>query len=1232
MKNFSGGIEEIAVRGKASGEEEIFDRKEDSFPNNDEISREIADIFAAVESRPVGREEAEAAKNKNQAPARKAEEGFSKSSIKGGNPDNFSQADLRAMRHIDEDEAARAARRRENKISADEKMAISALAGNPDKKTIEYFLDAPAVGPEQGGERKNKVKDFFKKAGTALRNPEVQLQLFKMGNSVAASVLGYKSFYDVPAYFKQRYAVRGNVLGIGRGKGLAGSVEGLIEASQLHKKAKDNNKFTFNEKGEKELANKGSVLEAIDDLNKRLAQTKEGSAKHSEQRKLLARLLWENRQTERQTAAERKKELENILDNYTNTKVTGMQAAREALNTACMASGAVAARGAVYGGLAFFEKWEELRHKAKREADKKGPEAEVEKIGVAKVFATGVKETYDGLRFKNGRNWKEKAFGAIRSFGSVARLTGIVLGMSTSGHVYAADANKLIDFFEGKQGVAQAGHNFVNNAERYLHLASNLKKAAGAVLLPGAAQAAEHELPNYYNHQTVYPGSKAVNLTGTENVESAGVQNHPAAPIIEKIPKVDYQGGRSVWGELEKQLSARFGQDFSRLSQSTQQESIKLLVDRITADPEAFGLPKNIDFTKLSAERLQAIPWDKFFANPESHSDAINSLSETLRHPGEKLVPFGGSSAEADFPGHSIDYADQKGMTSLFKKWSELARRFYDPAVGQNDKAKVFAALTRAQEEIKAGTGAKSVSFNLNGDIKIFKDGQSFDLFQSDEPAPVKITLAAGSEAVEIASQPPAVENLPKVPAAPVPPPAALIETAAASQPAEAVAGNGAAPESALPPAENIPHRIEAIDWHHPQNIRGFFDDIGAAQHLAEQGGTLDLRHVTTISPDVLQALFSKTKGVINLTGLQAGSINNEVYRGLASLHNKGGLLLNDAALQRMEDFDRAANTSATDWAETGNNQGASQEVSAKAAAVSSPLAENAHQGGTTTGTFGVSREMKPFSLELNDNYSAVERETINKFLNSEVKGRNELVKLLKEYQDKYGDRPRFASFRRLMEYKIVSANDRIDKVLNGVGSGQKYDESSFPRVRLGGEAAMANEEAKALSLQTKLLDRGELANSDAFIGKEHEQPLSPAREPAAPSADHPATIPAAETSSVPPEPLPESSALENAVELRRFASGLYEKFGDADWTKLLEAGAARKILDDASAQNSVMKTVALIKYGIEEMSGTKDPQELASIREGIKNLIDVTEKQYGDAAGGKSIFSEPIRRLAGIS
>ncbi len=91
------------------------------------------------------------------------------------------------------------------------------------------------------------------------------------------------------------------------------------------------------------------------------------------------------------------------------------------------------------------------------------------------------------------------------------------------------------------------------------------------------------------------------------------------------VEQLDYQGGDSVWNEVKNQLQARTGfkELFTPGDEAEQTHAIDYFENKIVANPEEYGLEKGVDFTKLSAEDLKNINWDKLLSVEEGEVDKV---------------------------------------------------------------------------------------------------------------------------------------------------------------------------------------------------------------------------------------------------------------------------------------------------------------------------------------------------------------------------------------------------------------------------------------------------------------------------------------------------------------------------------------------------------------------------------------------------------------------------------
>jgi len=97
---------------------------------------------------------------------------------------------------------------------------------------------------------------------------------------------------------------------------------------------------------------------------------------------------------------------------------------------------------------------------------------------------------------------------------------------------------------------------------------------------------------------------------------------------------LDYQGGKTVWDEVDNQLQERMGfkDIFTEGDEAERTHAIDYFKDRIEGNPEEYGLDKDIDFRELSEEDFKKIDWDKLLSLEEGEIDiAFPDLTEEAR-------------------------------------------------------------------------------------------------------------------------------------------------------------------------------------------------------------------------------------------------------------------------------------------------------------------------------------------------------------------------------------------------------------------------------------------------------------------------------------------------------------------------------------------------------------------------------------------------------------------------
>jgi hypothetical protein len=249
--------------------------------------------------------------------------------------------------------------------------------------------DSESLSPR---EKEDSKEGWWERVKEVLKRKEVQKQVGKSLGGAVASIAGIKSVYDVPAYVKQK-------LGVHKEKKEYKELFSNLESQELEKEElerekdkeeKEKEKMKEAEKLEKESdAQKAKVREAheiskgrkkvgevIDTGKVEDMQDKVESMDVSEEikNKLMEELntLVEDYYQQAESLQEKKNEqITHALDDYIRTKISGIQAAKEAANSACVGAAfatggaALSLRGVIYGLVSTAERGKKVKESQK---------------------------------------------------------------------------------------------------------------------------------------------------------------------------------------------------------------------------------------------------------------------------------------------------------------------------------------------------------------------------------------------------------------------------------------------------------------------------------------------------------------------------------------------------------------------------------------------------------------------------------------------------------------------------------------------------------------------------------------------------------------------------------------------------------------------------------------------------------------------------------------------------
>jgi len=316
-----------------------------------------------------------------------------------------------------------------------------------------------------------------------------------------------------------------------------------------------------------------------------------------------------------------------------------------------------------------------------------------------------------------------------------------------------------------------------------------------------------------------------------------------------------YQGGHSIWQEGAKQLEHHYD-NFKHLNKNLQNFDINRLKNAVAADPEKFGLPKNVDINKVTADDLKNVRWNEamreIFGNQKNLGEKINNLHEVLSQHGKHVIPFKGRGAplpEKIAPSREI--LPEHPAENILKQNNVPADDSF-AKVAQDIKN----AAPTVPEQAPAITGPSWHRPSLG--------------YQNIQHTPPAENFAAAA----IPAEPSGMH---------------LHETILENP-------NVGPDYAVIKPEEH-------------------FVDFRAAERLAKQPGNLDLHNVKAISSEALDALQNKTDGAIYLNGLDPEKItDNNILQSLSELRKNVHVVLRDSVARQVDNWETNAGEYQQDW------------------------------------------------------------------------------------------------------------------------------------------------------------------------------------------------------------------------------------------------------------------------------------------------------------------------------
>ncbi|HMB17642.1 MAG TPA: hypothetical protein VKO61_01895, partial [Candidatus Paceibacterota bacterium] len=601
------------------------------------------------------------------------------------------------------------------------------------------------IESKESPENKKEQKEKQEKSGGFFSKAKM---IGKTAYSVISSIGGVKFIGDLGLalakkgdiynHFKQRGEVKEER------KEISHALEEIIIIAKQRKEIKaemdeasDKRTKIWKSSHEKWEEDRKNLQNAVKNFKEKINNAKSLPDKEKKELKKQLSLIIKERDAKIENAEEwRNKKTNEVLGTYLQTKVKGTRIARDALNTAFTASGLLALRGAVYGGVALVERAkkanlefskkelkESLRSKELLDLDRKinsleedleaetsdekskkikeqldelksereeffeehfekGPNSRLAHI-IKDTTVNATVETVRSLVFQGKSKESEHKFrDFVKSLGTVLRGFGIgsaavneIVNQGVSGAFEEAN-DSFLDAFEENGAMGVLGETKDNFAERFKSMIGIFGGKEVEAELEGVEREVQHETQTFesgFDNQDevitnsdlqataeseatpedVSPSIEAD--TNTSVVDSAEETDSMGRPSVDKpdvseiypaksfeeldIGHADYQGGSSIWDEIDNQIDSRAGilktlQALGDKTEASETHLIDYLKDQIVENSEEFGLPEGIDPDEVTAEQLKNTDWDKLFESiktKEGFTKAFSNLSESAK-------------------------------------------------------------------------------------------------------------------------------------------------------------------------------------------------------------------------------------------------------------------------------------------------------------------------------------------------------------------------------------------------------------------------------------------------------------------------------------------------------------------------------------------------------------------------------------------------------------------------
>ncbi len=720
-----------------------------------------------------------------------------------------------------------------------------------------------------------------------------------------------------------------------------------------------------------------------------------------------------------------------------------------------------------------------------------------------------------------------------------------------------------------------------------------------------------------------------------------------SAPSPESLP---YWGGKSVWNEAENQLRALKG--------AASLEEVAKVKNLIVAEPEKYGLAADVDFNKMGADQIKGINWDEALKDFESGKDSTQAvlamekaaaagktegswtynvdksgnlnLSEEFKNtlspdskpevladldrilkrddavvPMNKIHDLPSSeeiTAAVGSPEHIDAFVQDGESQKLLSLLSQKSKLIFDPKA-KIPKGQIYEEVSRLKAPIERELGGQ-VSFDPDGTVRIKTPGGYYRNLYSPENS-----SAPSSQVVEEA---PSVQKT-------------IVSQANARE-----SGAGGA-------------KVENVAF-----IRGYGQQDGLNKEIYEKLSLSDRRALETTSRSI-RALSNSLKNIPPESG-EAKAVQKTIKGIMSNAENKFGQGVFNDEIKGLAGIKAgvADNAFVEPSLSAEKALGGTREALKETAADNPPVVEKTLVVDSEAFKVLDKNPLADFpqkKLVFAGNLPSAYQAKLEAYFQSSLAERDEIIKQLGEWRDRYGDRPQYASFEKMVRQGVSNYNKELKGAAMAASGQGKIEFSVFGQ---RDPAKVADDFLDARSSLSKLVTTREVSDDifseadEAFAARKGVRQLSVGTK-VVEAKDAPLPSPAPEVKNLDfadsLEEHPAAGEIARESEQVELKSSINTDKADAAMVEMEKEHAAvsKKLKDSIVSEEEIVKATPKIK--VTAVPAQPEPQNFKPLENTLFNGgKEAAKEAVGEPSSGEAItmtlqeaksFDQPITEAA---